>query len=123
MLDGAFGDLDGIRNTTSAAQWRTLKLSDIAEVKRGYEDPATFLIRNNGEPTLLLGVVMREGWNGLDLGKSLGKEAAAINAEMRLGMTLSEVTDQSVNIRASVDELMVTFFVALGAVMPVSFIS
>ena len=54
-----------------AAQGRTLKLSDIAEVKRGYEDPATFLIRNNGEPTLLLGVVMREGWNGLDLGKAL----------------------------------------------------
>ena len=46
-----------------------LKLSDIADVKRGYEDPATFLIRNNGEPTLLLGVVMREAWNGLDLGR------------------------------------------------------
>jgi hypothetical protein len=28
------------------------------------EDPASFLIRNNGEPALLLGVVMREGWNG-----------------------------------------------------------
>src|SRR5881275_2718599 len=122
-LDGAFDDLDGIRNTPIAAQGRTLKLSDIAEVKRGYEDPATFLIRNNGEPTLLLGVVMREGWNGLDLGKALGKEAAAINAEMPLGMSLSKVTDQAVNIRASVDEFMVKFFVALGVVMLVSFLS
>jgi multidrug efflux pump subunit AcrB len=52
-------------------QGRTLKLSDIAAVKRGYEDPATFLIRNGGEPALLLGVVMRDGWNGLDLGKAL----------------------------------------------------
>ncbi len=69
-------------------------------MKRGYEDPATFLIRNNGEPTLLLGVVMREGWNGLELGKALDAEAAAINAEMPLGMSLSKVTDQSVNIRA-----------------------
>ena len=53
--------------------WLTLRLADIAEVRRGYEDPATFLIRNQGEPALLLGVVMREGWNGLDLGKSLAK--------------------------------------------------
>src|SRR5947208_867332 len=61
-LDGAIDDLQKIRTTPVAAQGRTLKLADIAEVKRGYEDPATLLIRNNGEPTLLLGVVMREGW-------------------------------------------------------------
>jgi multidrug efflux pump subunit AcrB len=122
-LDGAIDDLDAIRNTPVAAQGRTLKLSDVADVKRGYEDPATFLIRNNGEPALLLGVVMREGWNGLDLGKRLEAEAAAINTEMPLGMSLSKVTDQSVNIRESVDEFMVKFFVALGVVMLVSFLS
>src|SRR6266566_3782738 len=122
-LEGAFDDLDGIRNTPVAAQGRTLKLSDLADVKRGYEDPATFLIRNNGEPTLLLGVVMREAWNGLELGKALDMEAAAINAEMPLGMSLSKVTDQSVNIRTAVDEFMVKFFFALGVVMLVSFLS
>src|SRR5207245_8902354 len=122
-LDGAIDDLDEIRNTPVVAQGRTLKLSDVAEVKRGYEDPATFLIRNNGEPALVLGVGMREGWNGLDLGKALEREAAAINAEMPLGMTLSKVTDQSVNIRSAVDEFMVKFFVALGVVMLVSFLS
>ena len=122
-LDGAIDDLQAIRDTAVAARGRTLKLSDIAEVKRGYEDPATFLIRNNGEPALLLGVVMREGWNGLDLGKALEAEVAAINAQMPLGMTLAKVTDQAVNIRSAVDEFMVKFFVALGVVMLVSFLS
>src|SRR5438067_180060 len=122
-LDGAIDDLDAIRNTAVAAQGRTLKLADIAEVKRGYEDPATFLIRNDGEPTLLLGVVMREGWNGLELGSALDAEAAAINAEMPLGIGLSKVTDQSVNIRSAVDEFMVKFFAALAVVMLVSFLS
>jgi multidrug efflux pump subunit AcrB len=122
-LDGAIDDLQAIRDTAVAARGRTLKLSDIAEIKRGYEDPATFLIRNNGEPTLLLGVIMREGWNGLDLGKALEAEVAAINVEMPLGMSLSKVTDQAVNIRSSVDEFMVKFFVALGVVMLVSFLS
>src|SRR5437867_8492486 len=111
-LDGAIDDLEAIRNTAVAAQGRTLKLSDIAEVKRGYEDPPTYLIRNNGEPSLLLGVVMREGANGLELGKALEAEAKAINAEMPLGMSVSKVTDQSVNIRAAVDEFMTKSFAA-----------
>jgi multidrug efflux pump subunit AcrB len=122
-LDGAIDDLQAIRDTAVATQGRTLKLSDIADVKRGYEDPATFLIRNNGEPTLLLGVVRREGWNGLDLGKALDADVAAINADMPLGMTLSKVTDQAVNIREAVNEFMLKFFAALGVVMLVSFLS
>lgn len=122
-LDGAFDELQKIRDTPVVAQGRTLKLSDIAAVKRGYEDPATFMIRNGGEPALLLGIVMREGWNGLDLGKALDSEVRAINAELPLGMSLSKVTDQAVNISSAVDEFMVKFFVALLVVMLVSFIS
>ncbi|MBB1525705.1 efflux RND transporter permease subunit [Pectobacterium carotovorum subsp. carotovorum] len=122
-LDGAFDTLEKIRNTPIVAQGRTLKLSDVATVSRGYEDPATFLVRNQGEPALLLGVVMREGWNGLTLGKALDAETARINEGMPLGMTLSKVTDQSVNISSSVDEFMIKFFVALLVVMAVCFVS
>jgi len=122
-LDGAFDTLQKIRDTPVVAQGRTLKLSDVATVKRGYEDPSTFMIRSGGEPALLIGVVMKEGWNGLDLGKSLDAEARAINAELPLGLSLSKVTDQSVNIAASVDEFMMKFFAALLVVMLVSFLS
>ncbi|VXC57353.1 MFS transporter [Pseudomonas sp. 8Z] len=122
-LDGAFDELQKIRDTPVVAQGRTLKLSDVATVTRGYEDPATFLIRNGGEPALLLGIIMREGWNGLDLGKALTEEVGSINAELPLGMSLSKVTDQAVNISASVDEFMIKFFVALLVVMLVCFIS
>ncbi len=122
-LDGAFDTLQKIRDTPLVAQGRTLKLSDVATVERGYEDPATFMVRHQREPALLLGVVMREGWNGLDLGKALDAETASINAEMPLGMTLSKVTDQSVNISSAVDEFMIKFFVALLVVMVVCFVS
>jgi len=122
-LDGAFDELQKIRDTPVVAQGRTLKLSDVATVTRGYEDPSTFMIRSGGEPALLLGVVMRDGWNGLDLGKALDREAGAINAEQPLGMSLTKVTDQAVNISSAVDEFMVKFFVALLVVMLVSFVS
>ncbi|WP_413534791.1 efflux RND transporter permease subunit [Rahnella inusitata] len=122
-LDGAFDKLDKIRKTPVVVQGRTLQLSDVATVERGYEDPATFMIRNQGEPALLLGIIMRDGWNGLDLGKALDAETANINEGMPLGMTLTKVTDQSVNISSAVDEFMIKFFVALLVVMVVCFVS
>lgn len=122
-LDGAFDKVQKIRDTPVFVQGRTLMLSDVATVERGYEDPATFVVRNNGEDALLLGVVMREGWNGLDLGKALDAETALINAEMPLGMTLAKVTDQAVNIDSAVGEFMVKFFIALLVVMLVCFLS
>ncbi|MFQ2467387.1 efflux RND transporter permease subunit [Aeromonas caviae] len=122
-VDGAFDTLDKIRQTPIVAQGRTLKLSDVASVERGYEDPATFLVRNGGEPALLLGVVMRDDWNGLNLGKALEAEVTRINAELPLGMTLTKVTDQAVNISSAVDEFMIKFFVALLVVMVVCFVS
>ncbi|MCV3771091.1 MULTISPECIES: efflux RND transporter permease subunit [Enterobacter] len=122
-LDGAFDELQKIRDTPFVAQGKTLKLSDVATVERGYEDPPTMLIRNQHEPALLLGIVMREGWNGLALGKALDTETAKINDSLPLGMSLTKVTDQSVNIRSSVDEFMIKFFVALLVVMVVCFVS
>lgn len=122
-LDGALNSLDKIRNTPIQANGRTLKLSDVATVARGYEDPASFLVRSNGEEALLLGVVMREGWNGLDLGKALDKQRAQISSTLPLGMTFSKVTDQSVNIDEAVGEFMLKFFVALAVVMVVCLVS
>ena len=122
-LDGAFDKLEKIRETPIVAQGRTVKLSDVATVERGYEDPATFLVRNQGEPALLLGIVMREGWNGLDLGRALDAETIKINEAMPLGMTLTKITDQSVNISSAVNEFMIKFIVALLVVMVVCFIS
>jgi multidrug efflux pump subunit AcrB len=123
-LDGAFDDLEKIRNTPIAAsQGRTLKLGDVAEVKRGYEDPATFLIRHDGEEALVLSVVMKEGFNGLDLGKSLQAEQHKISENLPQGISFSKITDQAVNISEAVDEFMIKFVVALAVVMVVSLIS
>ncbi len=122
-LDGAYTDIEKIRNTPIAAGGQSFKLSDIAEVTRGYEDPATFAIRRNGEPSLLLSVVMREGWNGLDLGAALQAESEKISAGLPLGISLQKVTDQAVNISTAVNEFMVKFAMAVCVVMLVSLLS
>ena len=122
-LDGALNDLDKIRDTPIAAGGRTLKLSDIADVQRGYEDPATFLVRHNGQAALMLNVVMKEGFNGLGLGKSLEAEQKKIQANLPVGMSFEKVIDQSAVIKEAVGEFQQKFFVALLVVMIVGLAS
>lgn len=122
-VEGAYDDLQKISDTPIVAGGRVLKLSDVAEVKRGYEDPATFLIRHNGDPAMVLGVVMQDGWNGLDLGKALDEEEAKIAKSLPAGLTLNKIIDQAENIRESIDEFMLKFVVALAVVMIVSLLS
>lgn len=122
-IDGAYDSVASIADTPIAAQGRMLKLSDIADIRRGYEDPPTFLIRHQGKPAIMLAAVMQEGWNGLALGTALEDKTAAIATTLPLGMTLAKVTDQAVNITHAVDEFMMKFAMALGVVLLVSLVS
>jgi multidrug efflux pump subunit AcrB len=122
-IDGAYDSVRAIADTPIVAAGRTLKLSDMAEVRRGYEDPPTYIIRHQGEPTIMLAVVMQEGWDGLALGRALKDQGAAIAKTLPLGMTLDKVTDQAVNITSAVDEFMMKFAMALGVVLLVSLLS
>lgn len=122
-VDGAYQGLKAISDTPIVAAGRTLKLSDIADVRRGYQDPPTYLIRRQGEATILIAAVMQAGWDGLALGKALEDKTAAIAQTLPLGMTLDKVTDQAVNIASAVDEFMMKFAMALGVVLFVSLVS
>ncbi len=122
-LDGAYDSIQSIADTPIVASGRSLKLSDIAEVRRGYQEPASYVIRHDGEPAIMLGVVMQQGWNGLELGKALEQRSGQIAQSLPLGITLTKVSDQAVNIDAAVGEFMVKFAMALGVVLFVSLIA
>lgn len=122
-FDGAYNSVEAIADTPIVAAGRTLKLSDVADVRRGYEDPATYIIRHQGEPAIMLGAVMQSGWNGLELGKALEERSAAIAQTLPLGMTLTKVSDQAVNIDEAVGEFMLKFAMALGVVLFVSLVA
>ncbi|HBG21205.1 MAG TPA: MFS transporter, partial [Desulfobulbaceae bacterium] len=81
---------------------------------------ATKKIRHQGEPSIILALVMKKGFNGLTLGKLLNAEEAAIHQELPLGLALSKVSDQSHVISEAIDEFMIKFAVALGVVIVVS---
>ncbi|WP_116968983.1 efflux RND transporter permease subunit [Blastomonas sp. UPD001] len=118
--ESGFDDLDRVRDTPIAADGRSFTLGDIAEVRRGYEEPASYLVRHKTEPAVMLGVVMRERWNGSQLGDDLGEVTEAIQSELPLGLSLTQVSDQARNIAEAYGEFMLKFAVALAVVMVVS---
>ncbi|MBV8622549.1 MAG: efflux RND transporter permease subunit, partial [Herbaspirillum sp.] len=119
-LDGAIDSVEAVKAIPIVGAERTIKLGDIAEVRRGYEDPASFVIRTQGESALVLGVVMKKGYNGLQLGEDLGSFQHKLQGELATGITLEQIADQSKAIKAAINEFMVKFFMALAVVIAVS---
>lgn len=95
-------------------------LGRLAEVRRGYEDPAQYMIRSRGEDALLLGVVMQKGFNGQTLGENLANFQQQLRTELPLGLQLEVLTDQSQAINKAVGLFQVKFLVAVAVVMLVS---
>ncbi len=119
-LDGAIDSVEAVKAIPIVGADRTVKLGDIAEVRRGYEDPASFVIRTQGESALVLGVIMKKGYNGLQLGEDLGSFQHKMQDELPTGVALEQIADQSKAIKAAINEFMVKFFMALAVVIAVS---
>jgi multidrug efflux pump len=122
-VGSGFESLEDVRATPITVGGRSLTIGDIGQVSFGLEDPASYVVRHQGEDAVMFGIVMAKGWNGLDLGQSLVATTAQIKSELPLGMTLEPVVDQARNIAASVNEFMIKFAAALGVVLLVSFLA
>lgn len=100
-----------------------IRLSDFATVRRGYEDPPTYLVRANGEDAILLGVVMRAGENGLEFGQHLAEFMAEEQSRLPLGISMQMLTNQTEAISKAVNLFQVKFLVAVLVVMAVSILA
>ncbi|KAA0696714.1 AcrB/AcrD/AcrF family protein [Halopseudomonas laoshanensis] len=122
-IDADLADLDAIRDVPLRVDDRLIRLGDVAEVVRGYEDPPSYMVRAFGEDALLLGVVLRKGENGLDVGEHLSDTYHQLADSMPLGMELRQVTNQREAITRAVELFQIKFLIAVLVVMLVSFVS
>ena len=102
---------------------KLLKLGDIAEVRTGYEDPPTYMVRSRGDDAILLGVVMQQGENGLKLGEQLKAFFEKERTRMPLGLELTQLTNQANAIKAAVNLFQYKFLAAVAVVMAVSILA
>jgi multidrug efflux pump subunit AcrB len=122
-VTGAFSGAEAIAAVPVQANGRVFRLGDIATVKRGYEDPPGFIVREGGKPALGVGVSMMDGANILTLGENLKQALAAITAELPVGIEITQIADQPQIVDGSVSEFLKTFAEALGIVLLVSFLT
>jgi len=116
-------EIDVLRRVPIVAEGRTLTVGDVATVRYGYGDPPDYAVRHQGQPAVLVGVVTQPRFNGLTLGKTLEREAAAIKADLPLGLEVAQVADQVRNIDDAYGEFMIKFVVALGVIMAISLVT
>jgi len=128
-IGGQFNSVDELRRfpiravNPQTGQASQLRLADIADVKRGYEDPPRVKVRHDGKPVIALGVSMAKGGDIIALGKALGAEAEAIRKDLPIGIELSRIQDQPQAVSRSVNEFVKVLLEAILVVLAVSFIS
>ena len=122
-VTGAFSGADAIAAVPVEADGRSFRLGDIASVKRGYEDPATFIVREGGKPALGLGVSMAEGANIITLGENLKRAMKSVTAALPVGIEVTQIADQPHIVDESVSEFITSFGEALAIVLVVGFLS
>ena len=111
----------GVNPTTGLAS--QIKLSDIADIKRGYADPPTVKVRHQGQEVVALGVSMVKGGDIVELGERLREAAAQMQAELPAGISMVQVQDQPRAVSKSVNEFVAVLIEAVLIVLAVSFIS
>jgi multidrug efflux pump len=104
-------------------QASSLRLSDIAQVRRGYSDPPSVKVRHQGKQVIALGISMAKGGDIIALGEALKARAAAIRADLPAGISLQQVQDQPAAVSRSVGEFVRVLVEAVIVVLAVSFIS
>jgi multidrug efflux pump subunit AcrB len=101
----------------------SIKLADIAEVRRDYVDPPSVKVRHQGQEVVALGVSMAKGGDIIALGKALSTAVAGLQADLPMGVMIERVQDQPAAVSRSVNEFVKVLIEAVVIVMAVSFIS
>lgn len=122
-VTGRFETVDEIRNFPIRVADRTFRISDVAEVKRGFNDPPAPRMRYMGEDAIGLAVSMKAGGDILVLGEALEGEFARLQETLPAGMQLNKVSDQPAAVKTGVGEFVRVLTEAVIIVLLVSFFS
>jgi multidrug efflux pump len=122
-VDGAPTSAAQLLSLPFTANGQTLTLGDVAEIRRGYQDPRQLAMRFGGKPVIGLGVVMAPGSNVEKLGVALDKTMAEVEASLPLGITVHRIANQPEVVAKSFEEFSASLLEALAIVLVVSFVS
>ena len=122
-VDGALHSALDIEKVSIEAGGRIVRLSDIATVRAGYEEPPSFVIRHNGRQVLVIATTMTPNANILKVGEAVDERMAEIQAGLPTGISLEKYADQPKVVEESVWEFQRSFLEELVIVLAISFLA
>ena len=120
---GAFRSVEQLAVAPIRAGGSTVRVQDIATVRRSYVDPAVHRMRFNGKEAIGLGLVLAKSADVLEVGTRIESAVAALRARLPVGVDLEQVANQPRVVREAVGEFTRSFVEALMIVLGVSFVS
>ncbi|MDC4551210.1 efflux RND transporter permease subunit [Acinetobacter baumannii] len=122
-VSGQLQSVDDIKKMPLLVGDKTIQLGDVADVYRGFSQPAQPRMRFMGDNGIGIAVSMRKGGDIIALGKNLETEFAQLQKALPLGMKLQKVSDQPVAVQRSIHEFVKVLAEAVIIVLLVSFFS
>ena len=122
-VSGSFHSVEDVRNVSFVANGRIVRLSDVAEVRRGYSDPPKPLFRVNGKSALGLAISMREGGDVLALGRNVTPKMNSIIANLPIGIDAILVSDQPHVVASAITDFTDSLWQAIVIIMAISILS
>lgn len=122
-VSGQLQSVEDIKKMPLLVGDKTIQLGDVADVYRGFSQPAQPRMRFMGDNGIGIAVSMRKGGDIIALGKNLETEFAQLQKTLPLGMKLQKVSDQPVAVQRSIHEFVKVLAEAVIIVLLVSFFS
>ncbi|MCM2547948.1 efflux RND transporter permease subunit [Burkholderia glumae] len=120
---GQFTSVEALADMMVRINGRTFRLGDLANIRRGYDDPPVSQMRANGRPVLGIGVTMQPGGDVIRLGKALEATTRQLRTQLPAGLTLTEVSSMPLAVSHSVDDFLEAVAEAVAIVLIVSLVS
>ena len=92
---------------------KLIRLSDVATITRGYEEPPTSLTRLDGKRALGMGISTVSGGNVVKMGEAVKKRLAELESQIPIGMKLGVIAYQSDTVEASVNNFIMNLIEAV----------
>ncbi|WP_066220524.1 efflux RND transporter permease subunit [Formosa haliotis] len=93
-----------------------IRIGDVADIKRQYEEPDSYT-SVNGAPAIILSIQMQEGNNIVDFGESVQLLIDEARAQMPSDVSIEKIIDQPTIVDHNVGNFIREFFIAIAAVI------
>ncbi|MCB2185531.1 MAG: efflux RND transporter permease subunit [Deltaproteobacteria bacterium] len=121
---GAFDSLDKIKGLiVSPPGDRQIRLEELAQISRGYEEPPEPMMRFNGKPAIGLAIAASHGANVVNMGEAVQARIDEMLQDMPVGLDIQGIYYQSEFVKSAIADFLLNLGESVAIVLAVLLLS